>query len=180
MAREICAISSPLPAESCGCSSAEDPGTWLSHNHNTSTWGWQEHPQPAIAGLSYPMKRQRPVFWLWDSCMSRDEYDGRGGLCMSWECLCQEPCTDFLAGKAQKHVFSGLLKYGGWEMHLKIIVWFFHVYVMVFDENETWNTVCFYCEHKFETEKPICGHFYRAFQMNTSVCFVFSVIANKI
>lgn len=29
-------------------------------------------------------------------------------------------------------------------------------------------------------KKPICSHFYRAFQINTSVRFVFSVIANKI
>lgn len=35
-------------------------------------------------------------------------------------------------------------------MHLKIIVGFFHVYFMGLDENETWNNICFYREHKFE------------------------------
>lgn len=35
-------------------------------------------------------------------------------------------------------------------MHLKIIVVFFHVYFMGLDENETWNNICFYHEHKFE------------------------------
>lgn len=167
-----------LPAASCSCSSAADPGTLLSHNQ--STWGQREHPWPGTACTSHPMNGQRPVFLLWDSCVSRGEDDGRGGLCMSWECLCQEPCVDFLAGKARKRVFSGLLKNRGWEMHLKIIVFFFYVYFMVLDENETWNNVCFHREHKFEGKKPICSHFYRAFQMNTSVRFVFSVITNKI
>lgn len=50
---------------------------------------------------------------------------------------------------------------------------------MVLDENETWNNICFNHEHKFE-EKFICSHFYGAFQINTSVRFVFSVTANKI
>lgn len=72
-----------LPAESCGCSSAADPGTLLSYDQNAGTRGWQEHPQPGTACTSHPMNRQRPVFWLWDSCVSRGGGDGRGGLCMS-------------------------------------------------------------------------------------------------
>lgn len=28
-------------------------------------------------------------------------------------------------------------------------------------------------------KKPICSHFYKAFQINTSVCFVFSVISQQ-
>lgn len=66
-------------------------------------------------------------------------------------------------------------------MHLKIIVgFFFRVYFMGLDENETWNNICLYHERKLEGKNPICSQFYRAFQINTSVCFVFSVIANKI
>lgn len=153
---------------------------WLSHNHNTSTWGWQEHPQPGVAWASYCISGQRPVFWLWDSCMSRDEYGGRGGLSMSWECLCQEPCVDFPAGKAQKHVLFRIAEIWRLRNASKNNCMFFPClcYGLLWKWNLKYCLLLLWAQ--IWGKKPTCGHFYRAFQMNTSVCFVFSVIANKI
>lgn len=69
--------------------------------------------------------------------MSRGEDDGRGGLCMSCECLHQEPCIDFLAGKARKHVFFRIAEKRRLRNASKNNCIFFHVYFMVLDENET-------------------------------------------
>lgn len=65
-------------------------------------------------------------------------------------------------------------------MHLKIIVFFSMFTLWAWMKMKLEITFAFIMSTNLRGTKPIYNQFYRTFQINTSVCFVFSVIANKI
>lgn len=65
-------------------------------------------------------------------------------------------------------------------MHLKIIVFFSVFTLWAWMKMKLEITFAFIVSTNLREKKPICSQFYRALQINTSVCFVFNVIANKI